>query len=93
MEAHSSDPEICGLGCEVLSKVLAFANRNCNNTLNTDKMTHDIILFEEEYRTQAGREWVIELVTETMRAHIENAYMCEAGCRALSNITLNNGKI
>ena len=43
MEAHSSDPKICRLGCEVLAKVLALANRNCNNTPNTDKMTHDTI--------------------------------------------------
>ena len=46
MEAHSSDPEICGLGCEVLEKVLALANRNHSNTFKISKITHNTILLK-----------------------------------------------
>ena len=93
MEAHSSDTEICGLGCEVLAKALMFAgNYNHNSAFNTDKIKHNMVLFKEEYRTQVGREGVIELVTATMKGNIKNAGVCKHGCRALYVITENNSK-
>ena len=54
MEVHSSDPEICGLGCEVLAKVLAFVNSNYNNVFNADKITHDMIILKRS--TKNGLE-------------------------------------
>ena len=41
---------------------------------------------------KAGEGGAIEVILNVMRTHINNAGVCEEGCKALINIAHNNGK-
>ena len=43
----------------------------------------------DEYRKAFGECEAIEVITDVMKAYINNAGVCEAGCGALNSITLN----
>ena len=51
-----------------------------------------LMLDNQEHREQLGREGLIELITETMKKHIESANACKYGCSALFNITDDNNE-
>ena len=42
---------------------------------------------------KAGVKGGIEAVVKAINAHINNVDVCEKGCCALKNMTVNNGKI
>ena len=42
---------------------------------------------------EGKRRDAAELITEALKAHIENADVCKYGCRALYYITYNNSKM
>ena len=46
----------------------------------------------DENRVKAGAAGGIEAVVNAMNTHINNADVCEYGCRALWSMTLKNGK-
>ena len=43
----------------------------------------------DEYRKALGECEAIEVVMDVMKTRINNAGVCEAGCRALRSITAN----
>ena len=45
--------------------------------------------FTADNKVKAGRAGAIDVIVSAMKTHINNAGVCEAGCRALSNITVN----
>ena len=46
----------------------------------------------DDNRVKAGKGGAIEVILNVMRTHSKNGRVCEEGCLALYNITLNNGK-
>lgn len=46
----------------------------------------------EDNQRKAGEAGAIEAILDAMEIHINNAKVCEYGCEALWNITLNGKK-
>lgn len=56
-------------------------------------MQYLIITFIADNQVKAGECGAIEVITNFMRVHINDAdTICEKGCSALNSITLNNGR-
>ena len=47
------------------------------------------LLAASENRTKAGAAGGIEVIVKTINTHIDNAVICEQGCGALWNMTIN----
>ena len=43
----------------------------------------------DDNQVKAGRAGAIDVITSAMKTHSNNAGVCEAGCWALKNITVN----
>ena len=61
-------------------------NTQYNNTYNA--MTFSLE-FTADNKVEAGRAGAIEAIVSAMKTHINNAGVCEQGCGALRNITVN----
>lgn len=56
-------------------------------------ITHDAVSFYiEKNQGKAGEAGAIEVILNAMEIHINNAKVCEYGCEALWNITLDGKK-
>ena len=47
--------------------------------------------FTDDNQVKAGGAGAIEVIVIAMKTHSNNAGVCEHGCGALRNITVNNG--
>ena len=45
--------------------------------------------FTDDNEVMAGRAGAIDVIVSAMKTHSNNAGVCEAGCGALKNITVN----
>ena len=46
----------------------------------------------DDNKILAGQAGAIEVIVSAIKAHTENARVCEHGCRSLCSITYSNGK-
>ena len=61
-----------------------------HNTITTTTQCNDIPLgFTADNQVMAGGAGAIDVIVSAMKTHINNAGVCEQGCCALWNITVN----
>ena len=58
--------------------------------MTTTTRCNDIFIgFTDDNKVKAGRAGAIDAIVSAMKTHSDNAGVCEQGCRALRNITVN----
>ena len=83
INTHIDNVDVCENGCDSLW------NMTANNGNYSDKVCQKQIKWTAENKEAAGEAGAIEAVVKAINTHIDNADVCENGCGALKNMTVN----